>query len=286
MRGVGTTLLAGLAVFLALPSEVVAEKKTDAGKGSVLTSQDSKTKYYVRAGGYHLAPIVNSDNVVLSDISPFAQLAVKEGAIANSGGSIDSVTGPAIIVGYVLPYLEGRLSVETVLGLPLELDLKVTGAMATDSLAPFALGNVPTGVPALGESLGTAKAIPPVVTAVYRFLPEQVFHPYLGAGLAVMFVYDEQVNNPVLTEVSEPTLDVDTGFGVVAQAGFEARVYDRYYATLDIKTILGLSVEAVVRDIYVETPELPLFETAEVGNASVDIGIIPIIVTLAVGADF
>jgi outer membrane protein W len=285
MRGAGVVLFAG-AAFLALPSQVEAEKTNGAGKNSVLAGQDSKTKFYVRAGGFHLAPIVNSDNVMLSNVSPFAQLAVKEGPIANSGGTIDSVTAPAAIVGYVLPYLEGRLSLEIVLALPLELDLKVTGAMATDSLAPFALGNVPTGVPALGESLGTAKAIPPVVTAVYRFLPEQAFHPYAGAGLTVMFTYDEQVTNSILTEVSEPTLDVGTGFGVVAQAGIEARIYDRYYATLDIKTILGLSVEAVVHDIYVETPELPLFETAEVGDASVDIGIIPVIVTAAVGADF
>jgi outer membrane protein W len=284
VRGAGVLLVAGATVVLALPTQIEAENKS--GAGSVLAGKDAKTKFYFRAGGFHLAPIVNSDNVVLSNVSPFAQLAVQEGAIANSGGSIDSVTAPAVIVGYVLPYLEGRLSVEMVLALPLELDLKVTGAMATDSLAPFALGNVPTGVPALGEALGTAKAIPPVVTAVYRFLPEQVFHPYAGAGLTVMFTYDEQINNPILTEVSQPTLDVGTGFGIVAQAGFEARIYDRYYATLDLKTILGLSVEAVVHDIYVATPELPLFETAEVGDASVDIGIIPIIVTAAVGADF
>lgn len=285
MQGLSTAALAAC-FLLGSASQVHAEKKKSATSAKSLTTPEAKTKFYFRAGGLHLAPFVSSDDVVLSNVTPFAQLAVQNGPIENSGGSMDSLTVPAAIVGYVLPYLDGRLSIETVLGLPLSLNLKLTGAVATESLAPTALGNLPTGVPALGERLGTAKAIPPVVTAVYRFLPEKGFHPYAGAGLAMMFVYDEKIENPVLTSVSEPTLEVGNGFGVVAQAGIEARIHDRYYATLDFKTILGLSVEAVVHDIYVETPELPLFEMAEVGDASVDIGIVPIIITAAVGADF
>ena len=285
MRAMSTAALVAC-LLLGSASQALADDKSSASAAASLTAPEAKTKYYFRLGGLHLAPIVNSDNVVLSNVSPFAQLAVQNGPIEGSGGSINALTVPAGIIGYVLPYWDGRLSVETVLGLPLSLDLKVTGTMASESLAPYALGNVPTGVPALGESLGTAKAIPPVVTAVYRFLPEKSFHPYAGAGLALMFVYDAKIENPILTSVSEPTLEVGNGYGVVAQAGVEARIYDRYFATLDFKTILGLSVEAVVHDIYVETPELPLFEMAEVGDASVEIGIVPIIITAGVGADF
>jgi outer membrane protein W len=281
-----TTALAALLLVLGAYRQAFAEKPSSANSSGSLTSRDAKTKFYFRLGGLHLAPVVSSDEVVLSNVSPFAQLAVKNGPIENSGGSINSLTVPAGIIGYVLPYLDGRLSVETVIGLPLNLELTVTGAMATESLAPYALGNLPTGVPALGESLGTAKAVPPLVTAVYRFLPDKSFHPYAGAGLAIMFVYDEKIENPTLTSVSEPTLEVGNGYGVVAQAGVEARLFDRYFATLDFKTIVGLSVEAVVRDIYVETPELPLFEMAEVGDASVDIGILPVIITAGVGANF
>ncbi len=284
MRAVYRAAFAGMVLLLGAQGQAEAEEANKSSES--LSAETSKTRFYFRAGGLHLAPFVNSDNVVLSDISPFAQLAVQEGPIENSGAGMSALTVPAAIIGYVLPYMDGRISIETVLALPLTLDLKVTGAMATESLAPYALGNVPTGVPALGESLGTAKALPPLVTAVYRFLPGRAFPPYVRAGLTFMYVYDEQVNNQVLTSVSKPTLEIGNGYGVVAQAGIEARIYDRYFATLDVKTILGLSIEAVVHDIYVETPELPLFETAEVGDASVEIGIIPLIITAGVGADF
>jgi outer membrane protein W len=275
-----------MACLLAMPAAAIADTESKGATRSVLDEPVPKTRFYFRIGGLHMAPNVNSDEVSLSNLSAFAQLAVEPGPIAGSGATVESLTVPAAMIGYVLPYLDGRLSIETVLGLPLELKMKATGSMATESLAPFALGNVPTGVPALGEDLGTAKGIPPVVTAVYRFLPDQWFHPYAGGGLSMMFVYDAKITNPLLTSVSEPTMDVGTGFGLVAQGGIEARVYDRYYATLDLKTIVGMSMEATVYDIYVETPELPVFDTAHVGDATVELGLLPLIVTLAAGADF
>jgi outer membrane protein W len=285
MKTVSRANLVVVACLLALPAQASADEPGK-DKSSVLDKSSSKTRFYFRAGGLHLAPNTSSDEVVLSKLSPFAQLAVQPGPIPNSGATVGAVTVPIAIIGYVLPWLDGRLSVETLLGMPIDLELKATGAMATESLAPFALGNVPTGVPALGEDLGTAKGLPPIVTAVYRFLPDKWFHPYAGAGLTMMLVYDAEITNTLLTNVSEPTLEVGNGYGVVAQAGIEARIYDRYYATLDLKTILGMSVEAVVHDIYIETPELPVFDTAHVGDASVEMSLLPLIVTLAAGADF
>ncbi len=250
-----------------------------------LLDAPKRRRFYLRPGVLHMQPNVSSENVVLSNLSEFAELAISPGPIPNSGAGVAPVTVPVMNVGYVLPWLDGHLSVETVLGLPIELELQATGAMASESLAPFALGNVPTGVPAMGANLGTAKALPPIVTAVYRFMQTSIVHPYLGSGLSYMHVYDAHVTNPVLTDVAEPRLEVDDAFGVVAQAGVELRIYDRYYAMIDFKTIMGLRMDAKVRDIYIRTPELPVFEMAHAGDASVTIRMLPLIGTLALGAD-
>ena len=256
-----------------------------------MRSQDSKKKsekprFFMRAAILHMAPNVSSDEVALSNLSEFAQLAIDSGPIAGSGVGVDSVTIPALLVGYVLPYLDGHLSIETILGAPVELTLKATGTLASESIAPFALGNVPTGVPAVGADLGSAKAIPPIVTAVYRFDPWHRLRPYAGGGLGYMHVYDAQITNPVLSEVAPPVLEVSDAVGLVLQAGVETRLQGRYFATFDVKAIVGMSMEATVRDIYIRTPDLPVFEMAHAGDATVDIGLTPIIVSGGVGAEF
>lgn len=260
--------------------------KVDSKHTSVLDSEGKGTRFYTRVGVLHMLTNVSSDNVQMSNLSPFAELAIDPGPIPDSGADVEDVTMPVVTIGYVLPWLDGQLSVETPLGLPVELKLQATGAMATESIAPYALGNVPTGVPAIGKELGTAKVLPPIVTAVYRFLPDSFVHPYAGAGLSYMYIYDARVTNPVLVDVAEPELEVDDAFGLVAQVGVEIKIHGRYYAMLDLKTILGLRMSAKVKDIYIRTPELPVFEMAHAGDASIEISMLPVIGTAALGADF
>jgi len=266
--------------LLAIPSMAQADTTAHSAKKS------NAPKLYVRTTVLYMAPNVSSDEVVLSNNTSFAELAIEDGPIPGSGVGVDSVTIPAILLGYVLPYMDGKLSIETVLGAPVSLSLKATGTLANESIAPFALGNVPTGVPAFGEDLGTAKALPPIVTAVYRFAPWNRVRPYAGAGIAYMHIYDTKVTNAVLNEVTEPTLDVSDGVGLVAQGGLETRITGRYFATLDVKAILGMSMTATVSNIYVRTPELPVFEMTEAGNAVVDIGMTPLLVSAGLGAEF
>lgn len=265
---------------------VVAIASLTASSAAAEKAVPAKTRFYARAGVLHLMPNVDSSAVSLQNLDPFARLAIEEGPIAGSGVDVGSQTLPAMIVGYVLPVLDGRLSVETILAAPLSLELKATGTLATESLAPFVLGNIPTGVPPLGEQLGTAKALPPTVTFVYRFLPEKWFHPYAGLGLTYMRIFDAKLSNPVIAGVGEPTLEIDDAFGGVLQAGIEAKIHSRFYAFLDIKSMVGLSMTATIRDVYVETPLVPLLNTARVGDATVDIDMLPVIVMLGAGANF
>ena len=239
-------------------------------------------KLYVRAGIGRVQPIVSSREMELSGVDGPASLAIENGPIAGSGADVSGATIPAIIVGYsVTP----KWSIETILGLPLDVKFKATGTLATQSIAPMAEGNIPTGVPPLGTELGEAKAVPPVVTAVYHFKHVGPLAPYAGVGAAMIFAYDAKVTNPVLTEISMPTMKVDPAPGFVMQGGLDMRVWKRVHARLDVKFIAGMLASATVEGIVVRTPGLPAFDHAEVGTAKMSAWLNPLIVQFGIGVD-
>src|ERR1043165_5901048 len=127
------------------------------------SKQAKQGRWYFRGGILHVAPQTDSREVELTSVMGVTSLAVQNGPIAGSGVTIGSATIPSLTFGYVLPVIERQISVETVLGLPFSVKLYATGTLANQSIAPTALGFVPTGVPALGSELGEANVVPPVV---------------------------------------------------------------------------------------------------------------------------
>lgn len=240
-------------------------------------------RFYVRAGGVHIAPLTMSRELELADVDGAASLAVENGPIPGSGAKVSSATVPAITVGY---RLSDRLGIETVLGIPFEMTFEATGTLATESIAPTALGGIPTGVPALGSELGETKAAPFLVTGIYQLRDRGKLRPYAGGGLAILFAFDEKVTNPVLTEVSEPEMSIAPAPGLVLQAGSELAVWGPLYARLDVKFIAFLMARARVEHIQVRTPDLPVFDTVEVGTAKMNAWVNPLIIQLGLGADF
>ena len=265
-----TTLI--LAALLLVPSLAHADRK-------------DKKKLYLRAGVARLTPLEQSREMELADVDGPASLAVQNGPIAGSGASVSSATIFGMIVGYQLPWKGGRVSVETILGLPFTVKFKATGTLANESIAPMALG-LPTGVGPLGEELGEAKAIPPVVTLVYAFGDNERIHPYAGGGAAVMFTTDAHVTNPMLTAVAEPDMSIAPAPGLVLQGGIDAKIANHVYARLDVKFIAGMLARARVEHIQVQTPDLPLFDTVEVGTAKMSMWVNPLIIQAGIGTDF
>ena len=249
------------------------------------SSKPRVKRLYLRAGVAIIKPLSVSREMELADVDGAASLAIENGPIAGSGASVGSATVPALIIGYRLPWLNNRLSIETVLGLPFEVKLKATGTLKNESLAPMALG-IPTGVPPLGEELGTAKAAPPTLTAVYNLRDKGRVQPYVGAGVAVLFAYNEKVTNPMLTEVSQPEMSIAPAPGFVIQGGLEAKLFSRVYARLDVKFIALMMARAEVKHVQVRTPELPLFDTVEVGTAKMNVWVNPLIIQAGIGTDF
>jgi outer membrane protein W len=176
------------------------------------------------------------------------------------------------------------MSVETVLGPPFTVKFQATGTLATMSIAPTALG-LPTGVGPLGSELGEAKALPPVVTLIYRLTDGRV-QPFVGAGASVMFTSGAHVTNAMLTEISQPTMKIAPAPGLVLQGGLEAKIANRVYARLDLKFVALMLARAEVSHIQVRTPELPLFDTVEVGTAKMSMWVNPLIIQMGIGTDF
>jgi hypothetical protein len=241
------------------------------------------TRFYFRFGILRVVPDVSSRDFELV-ATGIARLVVGNGPIAGAGVRADAVTLPAAILGYVLPVLGGRLSLETIVGTPTTLTLHPTGTLANQSLAPTALG-LPTGIPALGSELAESHIVPPVVTVVFRVHDFGPVTPILGAGVAALFAYGERITNPVLTAVSQPEFSIASTVGGVLQAGVDARLWGRVRARLDVKYIAFLPTDATVKDIQVHT-DLPLLSTVDVGDAKVTVAIRPVIVQLGIGADF
>jgi len=241
--------------------------------------------FYFRLGGAIVKPVSSSREMVLSDVDGPASLAVQNGAIAGSGATVGSASLPAVIIGWVLPTASRRWSLETVLGPPFTVKFTATGTLANMSIAPTALG-IPTGIGPLGPELGEAKALPPVLTAVYQLTSGGVLRPYLGAGASVLFSYDAHVTNAMLTAVNKPDMTIAPAPGLVLQGGLDARLWKSVYARLDVKFIALMMARAEVHHVEVKTPDLPLFDNVEVGTAKMNVWVNPFIVQGAIGVDF
>ncbi len=176
-----------------------------------------------------------------------------------------------------------------------KIEMIAKGSLATESLAPYALGNIPTGVEPAGEELGTVEALPPMITAVYQPWKNKFFRPYGGAGLAYMLILGGDITNPLMTSVEgvEPRLEPQNNFGnlgLVLQGGVEVRLAKwkkkNFYLTFDTKFIAFLTVEAKVKGIHVEAPGLPVFGPVKVGDAGAAVTVNPLIFQFGAGMDF
>jgi len=248
-------------------------------------ADEPRKRFYFRAGVAHVAPLESSNEMELDVIDGPAALAIQDGPIAGSGATISSATAFAATLGWNTPWLNKRLALETIIGIPFTVKFEATGTLANESLAPTALGLM-TGVPPLGPQLGEAKGGPVVVTGVYDLVVGKRIRPYAGGGAAILFATGEKVTNPQLTAVAQPEMIVSPAPGLVLQAGIDAKIAHRIYARLDVKFIALMYARARVEHVQVATPELPLFESVEVGTAKMSMWVNPLIIQAGIGTDF
>jgi outer membrane protein W len=254
---------------------------------ALAASPDAPLGLYFRAGGLSIVPTGAGDPVALSNVTPTARLSgVRDGPIDGSSTRLGSALIPAVIVGYAPPILNRQLSIETVLGPPIKQKLYNRGTLANRSLAPTALGSLPTGVPALGAELGEVTSLPPLLTAVYRFFPAGRIRPYVGVGGCLVVVLGTRITNPVLASNGSPTVTTPSRLGWVVQAGTEIRFGGSFFVTTDVKYIGGLTLTSTVKDIRVALPSQPLYGSAKLGDSVTRTRVDPIASFVGVGMDF
>ena len=82
--------------------------------------------------------------------------------------------------------------------------------------------------------IGTFKHLPPFITAKYDFLPGQDFQPYVGAGVNVTLIYDDNLVVPTVGKLYMSNWSV----GPAAQVGFDYKIAPQWYLNADIKWAL------------------------------------------------
>lgn len=85
--------------------------------------------------------------------------------------------------------------------------------------------------------IGDVWILPPTVTLQYHFTPDNAFSPYLGAGVNYSWFYGED------EATGFDDLEVDGGFGLALQAGFDYWIDNNWGLNLDVKKIF-LNVDA------------------------------------------
>lgn len=102
----------------------------------------------------------------------------------------------------------------------------------TDHFAVEVMGDIPqkTTITSNGAKVGTVKLLPPTVLLQYHFLPEEIIHPYLGAGINYTRFYDIHLGNGTLT--------VDkNSWGGALQGGLNIDIAKNWFFNLDVKKV-------------------------------------------------
>lgn len=112
-----------------------------------------------------------------------------------------------------------------------------------------------------GTRVGSTEQLPPTVTAVYHFLPNADFQPYIGVGVNFTSFFDEETTGP-LTGTS---LKLDDSWGLAGQVGIDWMLGDRWFFNLDAK-YLNIETDAYLDGVFLEKVEIdPMVYTASVG---------------------
>ncbi len=249
---------------------------------TAIKAKPHRTRFYFRAGG-----MKQSTKLGAAQFSLQTDLPIDTSNLgAGSGVETQQNQIPVgAIIGVVLPVLDRKLSIETVLGIPTPTKFQATGQLATESLAPTFMG-MATGIEALGPDLGEVTFAPPIVTGVYRIAKLGPVTPIAGAGLMLLMGRNGKITNTVLQEAGDPKLSIKPSPGLVVQGGLDIALWKRVAARIDVKYVFGMKVNATIEDIAVTPKAIPALGSIEVGDAVLSAKVAPLIIQAGVGVDF
>ncbi len=133
--------------------------------------------------------------------------------------AVDNNVIPELDISY---YITKNIAAELILALGSKHDVSVRG----DALAT--IGN---------QHLGSVDALPPTLTAQWHFNPDQMFDPYVGAGVNYTYMLDRNLKlsrGPLAG--SKIKIDSDS-WGYALQAGFDVNLKDGWLINADVKYV-------------------------------------------------
>jgi outer membrane protein W len=257
----GATLLMAGSAFAQGQMRSDGNSDTAEDKGSLLHQvfEYTKNNSYFRVGILHFHYFGDSSRLKVENAQGLAAQPFSEGAsrLDGTGSSTGDKTTIGGTFGMYLPMTGKHLAMEVQLAPPLKLDFEVTGRAATESLAPTTQNGIQTGVPPIGQKIGTLKALPPNFTIIYRPWVDTKFQPYIGAGAMYLYTYDTDVNNSVLNAYgNEPTLNLTKPVACIAQLGMDVQLTEKMFVTADVKYVGCATVEAKLNNIVIRSPSL------------------------------
>ncbi|MBL4819938.1 MAG: outer membrane beta-barrel protein [Gammaproteobacteria bacterium] len=148
------------------------------------------------------------------------------GPLAGTGAGVGNSTQLGLNFVYMW---SDKLGIELLLATPFEHDLEAKG---------LPLHGFDT------RKLGSAKHLPPTLTAEYFLLdPQSAFQPYVGIGINYTTFFSEDLTGFAKNELAARSLDLDDSWGVSWRAGFDWELDDTWMLNASVWKI-DLETEA------------------------------------------
>ena len=148
------------------------------------------------------------------------------GVVPDESAKIGIIGGDANISNTLIPELDftyfftKNISAELILGTT-KHDVSTVGSDIS------AIG----GPTSADIDLGSVYLLPPTLTLQYHFLTDQVFRPYVGAGVNYTLFYNEKQGSVV------KDVKYDNAFGYAFQVGFDLMIDDTFFVNADVKKL-------------------------------------------------
>lgn len=167
--------------------------------------------WVVRARVVSVSPNEDSNlgNTVNQNVAP----------VMNPGAelTVDSNVIPELDISY---YITKNIAAELILAFGTQHDVSIKGD------AGNAIGN---------QKLGSVNALPPTLTLQWHFNPDQIFDPYIGAGINYTYMLDRNARGSRGAIAGEKIKIESDSWGYALQAGLDINLKDGWLINADVK---------------------------------------------------
>lgn len=183
-----------------------------------MLAQAEAGDWVVRLRATHVAPDEKSDLGAQTDATYGAGVANVLYGSANAKLETDGNTIPEVDISY---YFTKNIAAELILALGTRHDVNVSGSGGALST----------------HELGRVNLLPPTLTLQWHFNPDQMFDPYVGAGLTYVRALDRGLTAQ-LGALGNAPIQVDrNAWGPAIQAGFDINLENKWLLNVDVKKI-------------------------------------------------